>query len=74
MTVIGVALVVRVFGMLADGSAQESMGLVRAESIMLVLFIADFFIERGRRNQISQAACLNEGGNWRPVDAVLSRH
>jgi len=54
--IMAVALVVRVFGMLADGSARESMGLVRAESIMLVLFIAGIFIERRRRNQLKQAA------------------
>jgi hypothetical protein len=32
------------------------MGLVRAEAIMLVVFIVGVFIERGRRNQLKQAA------------------
>ena len=35
-------------------------GLVRAESVMLVVFIIGVFIERGRRNQIRQTACVNE--------------
>jgi len=51
-----VALIVRAFGMLVDGSVHENMGLVRAESLMLVLFIIGVFIERGRRNQLKQAA------------------
>ena len=42
------ALCVRVFGMFTDGSVHESMGLVRAEAIMLVTFIAGIFIERSR--------------------------
>lgn len=55
-TIMAVALVVRVAGMLADGTVHESMGLVRAEAIMLVLFTAGIFIERGRRNQLRQTA------------------
>jgi hypothetical protein len=54
--IMAVALVVRVFGMLTDGTVQESMGLVRAEAIMLVVFIVGVFIERGRRNQLKHAA------------------
>jgi len=50
-----VALIVRAFGMLVDGSVHENMGLVRAESLMLVLFIIGVFIERGRRNQLKQS-------------------
>ena len=53
--IMAIALVVRVFGMLADGSVQESMGLVRAEAIMLVVFLGGIFIERGRRNQLKHA-------------------
>lgn len=45
------ALCVRVFGMVTDGSVHESMGLVRAEAIMLVIFIAGIFIERARWNR-----------------------
>ncbi len=51
---VGVALVVRVFGMLADGTVRESMGLVRAEAVMLAAFIVGVFIELGRRNQQRQ--------------------
>lgn len=40
------ALCVRVFGMFTDGSVHESMGLVRAEAIMLVTLTAGIFIER----------------------------
>jgi hypothetical protein len=53
--VVGVALIVRVFGMLVDGTVQESMGLVVNEAVMLLLFIAGVFIERGRRNKLKQA-------------------
>jgi len=53
-TMVGVALVVRVFGMLADGTVRESMGLVRAEAIMLAAFIVGVFIELGRRSQQRQ--------------------
>jgi hypothetical protein len=53
--IMAVALVVRVSGMLVDGSVRENMGLVRAESLMLVLFIIGVFIERGRHNQLKQA-------------------
>jgi hypothetical protein len=53
--IMAVALIVRVSGMLVDGSVRDNMGLVRAESIMLVLFIIGVFIERGRRNQLKQA-------------------
>ncbi len=58
--IMAVALVVRVSGMLVDGAVQESLGLVRPGAIMLVLFVVGVFIERGRRNQIRQAACVNE--------------
>jgi hypothetical protein len=58
--IMAVALVVRVSGKLVDGLVRENMGLVCAGSVMLVLFIVGVFIERGRRNQIRQAACVNE--------------
>ena len=54
-TVMGAALVVRVFGMLADGTTKENMHLVIAELVFLVLMIVGIFIERGRRQQIPQA-------------------
>jgi hypothetical protein len=53
--IMAVALIVRVSGMLVDGSVRDNLGLVRAESVMLVLFIIGVFIERGRRNQLKQA-------------------
>jgi hypothetical protein len=54
--VMACALCVRVFGMFTDGSVHESMGLVRAEGVMLVIFVASIFIERARRNlQVSVA-------------------
>jgi hypothetical protein len=53
--IMAVALIVRLSGMHVDGSVRENMGLVRAESIMLVVFIVGVFIERGRRNQLQQA-------------------
>lgn len=53
--IMAVALIVRVSGMFVDGSVRENLGLVRAESVMLVLFIIGVFIERGRRNQLRKA-------------------
>jgi hypothetical protein len=53
--VMATALLVRVFGMLADGSVQQSIGLVRAEAIMLVLFTVAVFVERARRDQLKHA-------------------
>ncbi len=55
-TMIGVALLVRIAGMFADGTVRESMGLVRAEAVMLVVFLIGIFIERGRRQQQREAA------------------
>jgi len=50
------ALGVRVLGMFTDGSVHESMGLVRAEAVMLVIFVAGILIEQARRNLASKAA------------------
>ena len=55
-TVMSAALVVRVFGMLADGTTKENMPLVIAELVFLVLMLVGIFIERGRRQQIPEAA------------------
>ena len=54
-TMIGAALVVRVFGMLADGTVAQSMKLVRAEIGLLVVMAAGIFLELGRR----RAATIN---------------
>lgn len=53
-TVMGVVLVVRVFGMLADGTIEQNMHLVIAELVFLVLMLAGVVIERGRRQQLQQ--------------------
>src|SRR5882724_856596 len=46
-TVMSAALVVRVFGMLADGTTRENMHLVTAETVFLALMLVGVFIERG---------------------------
>jgi hypothetical protein len=45
---IGVALVVRIIGIIVDGTLRESLGLVGAETILMVLCITGFFIESRR--------------------------
>jgi hypothetical protein len=50
--IMAVALIVRLFGMHVDGSVRENMGLVRAESVMLVVFLVGIFIERGRPSRV----------------------
>lgn len=53
---VGVALIVRVFGMLTDGTVKESMGLVRAEAILLVMCFIGAAIELGRRRRYLKEA------------------
>ena len=48
-TMIGVALAVRIFGILVDGTARESMRLVGAEIVLLTITIIGVFIEFSRR-------------------------
>lgn len=55
-TVMSAALVVRVFGMLADGTTQQNMRLVIAETVFLALMLIGVLIERGRRQQANLAA------------------
>jgi hypothetical protein len=55
-TMIGVALVVRIFGMLADGTVRENMRLVGAEVVLLAFLTVGFFIESARRNHLKQSA------------------
>jgi hypothetical protein len=50
-TVLGVVLGVRLFGMAIDGTVRENMHLVRAETIMLVLFAIAIFLESVRRRR-----------------------
>src|SRR6267378_7363851 len=55
-TVMSAALVVRVFGMLADGTTKENMHLVIAELVFLVLMLVGVFIEMGRRRNLRDNA------------------
>jgi hypothetical protein len=48
-TMMGVALIVRVFGMLADSTVAQNMKLVRAEIGLLVVMAAGILLELGRR-------------------------
>jgi hypothetical protein len=48
-TMIGAALAVRVFGMLADGTVAQNMKLVRAEIGLLVVMTVGILLELGRR-------------------------
>ncbi len=48
-TMIGAALVVRAFGMLADGTVAQNMKLVRAEIGLLVVMATGILLEFGRR-------------------------
>lgn len=50
LTVIGVALVVRVFGMLADNSVKESMKVLTPEVVMLILSLIALNVEKRRRS------------------------
>ena len=45
---LGVALAVRIFGVLVDGTFQQSIRLIGAETVMLVLSIAGVLIESSR--------------------------
>jgi Domain of unknown function (DUF4345) len=44
-----VALVVRIFGIVVDGTLRESVGLIAAEGVLLLLSIIGVFIELRRR-------------------------
>ena len=55
-TVMSAALVVRVFGMLADGTTKENMHLVIAELVFLVLMLVGVLIEMGRRRNLRDNA------------------
>ena len=53
---LGVALIVRVVGMLIDGTVKESLGLVRAEAILLIVSFIGVAIELSRRRRPIEAA------------------
>jgi hypothetical protein len=56
-TVITTAIVVRIFGLIADGAAPDSTRLFIPEAVMLTLAAAGIFLERARRrNQPAPAA------------------
>lgn len=48
---IGVALVVRVYGTIIDGTIRESLGLIGAETVLLVLSVTGAVIETRRRKR-----------------------
>ncbi len=52
-TMMSVALVVRIFGIVVDGTLHESLRLVVAEVVLLVVTLAGVAIETGRRRVTS---------------------
>jgi hypothetical protein len=48
-TMISVVLIVRIFGIMVDGTTRENMRLVSAEVGLLILFMIGLLIEFGRR-------------------------
>jgi hypothetical protein len=55
-TVMSAALVVRIFGMLADGTSKENLHLVVAEIVMLTLMLIGVVLELGRRRNLRDSA------------------
>ena len=50
-TLVSVVLAVRVFGMVMDGTVHESMRLVRAEVILLAVFVIGLFVDSAQRRR-----------------------
>jgi hypothetical protein len=50
-TLLCVLLIVRVFGMTIDGTVQENMRLVCAETILLVFFVIGIFLDTAKRRR-----------------------
>lgn len=50
---LGVVTIVRLLGILVDGSAEEALKLLRVETILFVVSIACIFLERTRRRRAS---------------------
>lgn len=48
-TILGIALLVRIFGIIVDGTARESIGLVKAEAVLLALTAVGLLLEFARR-------------------------
>jgi hypothetical protein len=59
-TMIGTALVVRVFGMLADGTVAQNMKLVRAEIGLLAVMAVGILLELGRRRAAAMSVTDQE--------------
>lgn len=55
-TMVGVVLLVRIYGMLVDGTVKESMALIRPEVILLVVCSIGLIIEFSRRRHRLQDA------------------
>lgn len=52
---IGVALVVRLYGTMIDGTLSESLGLIGAETVLLVLSVGAFIESRRRKRSLASA-------------------
>jgi hypothetical protein len=50
--VLGILLVIRIYGMEVDSSVQQSMPLVKAEIILVAIPLAGIAIEMGRRSYV----------------------
>ena len=60
-TMMSTILIVRVAGMLADGTVSQSLGLVRAEIIMLILMSAGILLETGRMRRLNRVPAQISG-------------
>ncbi len=62
-TMMSVALAVRIFGIVIDGTARQSMPLVIAEIVLLALTLVGVALETGRRrHQPEHAAAASDQG------------
>ena len=52
-TMVGVVLIVRIYGMLVDGSVNESMALIRPELFLLALCFIGLIIQFSRQQHMS---------------------
>jgi hypothetical protein len=50
--VLGIVLVVRIYGMEVDSSVQQSMPLVTAEIVLVAITLVGIAIEMGRRSYV----------------------
>ena len=54
--IFGVALAVRVFAILGDGTLSESLSLLSAEALLLTLSIVGLVVDTGQRRQGAREA------------------